>query len=659
MKSIKKRIILTMTSLIGVMLIVLAYVSITVCYNGVMNTVQLSMTNTATIAAQRVAQQFEAYKNFVCEIGTIDTLGTPYANATTKQAIIDQKASQYGMQRGDVLDKNGISVLDGGDYSESMFFSYARQGQAYISSPFISKVTESLTIAIAAPIWANGVVDTNVVGVVYFIPPDNFLNDIMNTIKVSENGTAYIVDKNGYTIADIDMQKIQDGENIEVMAVDNPALESLAAVHKEMRSGATGFSPLKTSDGENVFMSYAPIDGTDGWSMALKAPAMDFLRDTINAVFISLFVLLAAIIISIFVSVYVGNRIGNPIRLCSQRLEKLANGDLTTPVPVIKTKDETGALAGATSQLVDGMNIIIKDIERILGGMADGNFNVHTAEAEEHYIGDFENLLKSVRLINHKLSDTLSQINIAADQVASGSDQVASGAQALSSGATEQASSIEQLAASIQEISVQVSENTDSCEKAKNETEEASIYMVEANQHMHQLISAMQKINNTSAEIGKIIKAIEDIAFQTNILALNAAVEAARAGEAGKGFAVVADEVRNLASKSADAANNTTHLIAESILAVEDGGRILDVTADKMDKVVIAAQSVVKTVDAISTASEQQSESIDQITIGIDQISSVVQNNSATAEESAASSEQLSAQAQMLKDLIGRFNLRS
>lgn len=336
-------------------------------------------------------------------------------------------------------------------------------------------------------------------------------------------------------------------------------------------------------------------------------------------------------VVTVLFAFYIVHSITKPVSEIDNVARKIADGELNESIRY-QSKDELGVLAvnfnKTVTRLRDYVNYI-DEISSILNEVADGN-----------------------------LLFQLTYINQSSEQVASGSDQVASGSQALSQGATEQASSIEELAATINDISQQVSQNAES---AKNASRQASIVgeqITVSNDSMKHMTIAMNEISEKSSQIGKIIKTIEDIAFQTNILALNAAVEAARAGEAGKGFAVVADEVRNLASKSAEASKDTANLIEGSMQAVEKGTQIANSTAEQLSQVVSGAQEIVNTIDDIATASQRQSDSIRQVTTGVDQISSVIQTNSATAEESAAASEELSGQAQILKNLVSKFRLK-
>ena len=367
-------------------------------------------------------------------------------------------------------------------------------------------------------------------------------------------------------------------------------------------------------------------------------------------------VILAVILVGVFFSVVVIRLIKTPISEIEGAAIRMAEGDLDVEISYT-SKDELGVLAEQVRRLIRKLQVIIDDENKFLAKMAAGDFTVDSV-CEEEYTGGFHPLLVSFRGIADKLNDTMLQINQSSAQVASGSEQVSSGAQALSQGATEQASSVEELAATINEISGKVKENADNARQANEKAGSISAGMNVSNEKMQQMIQAMGDITNCSHEIGKIIKTIEDIAFQTNILALNAAVEAARAGAAGKGFAVVADEVRNLASKSAEASKNTSVLIENSLKAVENGTRIADETARSLYQAVNGVDEMTAIIGQISEASSAQADSISQVTMGIDQISSVVQTNSATAQESAAASEELSSQSQMMKSLVDRFKLR-
>ncbi|WP_051280193.1 HAMP domain-containing methyl-accepting chemotaxis protein [Anaerovorax odorimutans] len=373
------------------------------------------------------------------------------------------------------------------------------------------------------------------------------------------------------------------------------------------------------------------------------------------SIILTLCILVIAIIGSIIFAAYIIKMITKPINQINIASNEIIKGNLDVHIDY-DSKDEIGKISKAFTSMSSDLKMIIKDIEYLLGEMSQGNFVVDT-KCEESYVGEYEYILKAIRSINMTLSSTLLSISSASDQVACGADQVSNGAQALSQGTTEQASSIEELSASIGEISEKVKRNAENARLANNNSELAVKELSSSNNKMKNMVGAMGEITSKSSEISKIIKVIEDIAFQTNILALNAAVEAARAGTAGKGFAVVADEVRNLASKSSESVKDTTKLIEETLIAVKNGSNLATFTAESLEKSAKITHDAVELIDKIAEASDQQAQSISQVNIGVEQIASVVQTNSATAEESAAASEELSGQAQILKDLIDKFKL--
>ena len=359
-----------------------------------------------------------------------------------------------------------------------------------------------------------------------------------------------------------------------------------------------------------------------------------------------------------FVS-YFKTNIMSPVLKITDAMTELADGNLSGELALEPDHTEIGRTVGAIQKLKQFQKDVISDMDYLLVEMADGNFDIATKIGDAAYLGDYKNLLTSIRKMNRTLSNTLTNIEMAVDQVNMGSDQVANGSQALAQGTTEQASAIQELSATIAELTDHVQANAANAVEGSKMSAEAGAGVEESNRYMSQLMQAMNEIHDTSNEINKIIKTIDDIAFQTNILALNAAVEAARAGAAGKGFAVVADEVRSLAAKSAEAANNTTVLIESTVQAISNGMRVADETAKSLDSVVEKASVVMTKINEIASVSEEQANAIQQINTGIDQIASVVQTNSATAEQSAAASEELSSQATVVKEMVGKFQLRA
>ncbi len=541
-----------------------------------------------------------------------------------------------------VDDLSGVSDTSF-DLSTREYYITVTDGTVNITEPYVDVATGSMVITITAPVYVNGKIE----GLTAIDITIDALSKVVGDYKLGDEGYFTLLTRDNIITAH------KDSDNILKSINDIGVSQNLISLIADNSNEVTEY----TYSNEK-FMGNSVNVGNTEWKIISAMPKDEFTSSTGELIKTILLIYILTIIILSAVMFVILGIVTKPIKMVTEITNKLAEGELDVSIAV-KSKDEIGALAKSIESLTMRLKSYISYIDEsvnVLDEFAEGNL---TIELKYDYAGEFAKLKNALLHVSDTLKETIGKIKESADSINMNAEQVSAGAQVLAQGTTEQASAIEELSAEINEIYTTIANNAEYAQNAGEKALEASREVEKGNVQMRDMLSAMDEISNSSSEIGKIIKVIDDIAFQTNILALNAAVEAARAGSAGKGFAVVADEVRNLAQKSAEAAKQTTALIENSINAIYKGTMLADEAGKSLAGIVNKTSETNELINEVVKATSQQTVSVNQIRSGIEQISSVVQENAATAEASAANSEELSGQVQILNDLVNKFKIES
>lgn len=570
-----------------------------------------------------------------------------------EQHVADD-AKMMGIDYLTITDKSGIVLIRmhdqntaGDNLSQQQDISTALGGSHF--SGIINEKSSQFSIVAAAPVIDSSGTVIGAVSVAFPLGSTNYLDDLK-----AMTGNDFTVFSGDVRLSTTIMQ---DGKRVIGTKLSSVIAETVISKKTDK------YGPATILD-ESYLTAYRPIlspGGTEAIGVLFSGTKVTEIEKTYsqNILYIVIGGVILASIFDLIAFILVTRKINRPLLKVVKAAEGIENGDialsLKADLPSVKSSNEIGVLARSMEKAVYSIERIAADTDALAAAVASFDLSVEI-NASVHQ-GIYKRIIEIVSILFKQLHDTITNIGVIAEQVSDGSAHLSDGSQALSRGATEQAGSIQELFASVSLVSDKAEKNADSGQLSTGYINQAAEGVRKSNDFMKSLLDAMNDINSSSEKISKIIKIIDDISFQTNILALNAAVEAARAGAAGKGFSVVADEVRMLATKSAEAAKQTTELITETIVLIKQGTKLAHSTASALSSVQEKAVLVEHTNTEITTASSDQAAAIYEIKQRLNAISSVVQNNTATAEESASISEELSAQAEKLYEEITKYKI--
>ncbi|MDR1028203.1 MAG: methyl-accepting chemotaxis protein [Clostridiales Family XIII bacterium] len=630
--------------------------SVFVTYRSSVSSANATLDYKVDVAVENITRRTTALKNELMIEGTNDAVRDESLSVAERSAILDRAVDHSDYLEFTVARADGVTYNSEGtiDISDREYFRKAMEGTPYISSPLIQRLDNTIVFMVAARLDDGA-------GVMFGVIPHDMYHKVANSIKIGDTGYVFMLDKNGTVISYPDVDAIGAMANFEglseaegVTSGDAEYYKALWAVTPQIISGEAG-SVEVSANGVRYMLAYAPVDGPEEWSVAGIVPKSEMFASFRTQLKMMIITLVIMIAVGLVLALRLSRMFGRPITIVSERMRKLADGDLHTQAEFEAITAEFSELRDSMRHTTDYLNNYVGDIDHVLGAIAEGDLDVSNSIT---YVGDFAGIEESLKRILEKLGGVLRTISDSTDTVSVRSEHISRSAQDLSDGSVSTATSIEHLSETIAEI-------TGSIEGTVTETTEASKLSALARKtaedgsvKMRALMNSMQDINKAAESIEKINRTIDDISFQTNILSLNAAVEAARAGAAGKGFSVVADEVRNLAARSSQAAADTSNLIKEVLTAIGVGTKSANEASETFSDILKHANSVNDIMSDISEVSAAQAQRIMEMSADVARISAVAENASSASVELVEQGRAFETHAGALARIVATFRLK-
>ena len=619
-------------------------------YKSSIQDAESSLSSNVIFASTNTSNQIDNLKKELYMAGNNEKFQDESLSVSTRLDFLNMEAALSYFSILSISDAKG-DTYRGPNIADREYFQMAMKGIPYISSPLVNKTDSSIVMMAAVPL-KNGQ------GAMYGVLPYDIFNSSTENISVGKTGYIFMLDNKGVVIKYPNSSIVEQFLTFEELAAaentDSTFFSDIAEVTEPMVAGETAITTLKL-DGEDHMISFKPVEGPEGWSVAVIVPKAEMFTNFRNILKVCIICFSIMIVVGLIVIFVLSGSLSKPVFMISNRFKKIAEGDLKSGFGVEKLRTkEFQYLTDSSIITIDYLNNIINDIDYVLSSIVDGKLDV---ESKMEYRGDFKSIENSLNKIVKNLNNTISTINVTSNSLSSGSIQISSSAKSLANDSISTASSLEHLSEGMENINDKLAETVSDTITANSLSDLAHQSITDGNRQMKNLLASMNDITQSAENIKHINQTIDDIAFQTNILALNAAVEAARAGAAGRGFSVVADEVRTLANKCAEAAGNSALLIEETLKTINAGSRSADETASTLEKVMENVEEVNVIISNISDAAVQQATAVDGINNELDRISSATSSSSSASVELAETSNAFEMQSSNLKGIVSKFKL--